>query len=73
LLTGFFGDQSQRRHNLQWYGQLGAEFYDCAATATQQATRKRMMERMAGEFDDWRRRHLKLSRELRDLRYLSLG
>jgi hypothetical protein len=73
LFTGFFGDQMQRRHNLDWYEQLGADFFDCAASATQQAERKRMMERMAGDFHDWRRRYLKLARELRDLPYLIFG
>ncbi len=73
LFTGFFGDQMQRRHNLEWYGQLGADFYDYAATATRQASRKRLMERMAEEFQDWRRRYLKLARELRELPYLIPG
>ena len=31
LLTGFFGAQLQRRHNLEWYATLGASFYDQAA------------------------------------------
>jgi hypothetical protein len=73
LFTGFFADQMQRRHNLDWYGHLGEEFYDCAATATQEANRKRLMGRMAEEFQDWRRRYLKLARELRDLPYLIPG
>jgi hypothetical protein len=73
LFTGFFGDQMQRRHNLEWYGQLGADFYDRAASATQEAARRRMMERMAEEFPDWRRRYQKLARELRDLPYLIFG
>jgi hypothetical protein len=73
LFTGFFGDQMRRRHNLDWYGHLGAEFFDCAATATQRTARKLMMERMADEFQDWRRRHLELARELRKLPYLIVG
>jgi hypothetical protein len=73
LFTGFFGDQLQNRHNLEWYGQLGADFYDLAASATQEAARKRMMERMSAEFFDWRRRYLKLARELRDMPYLLFG
>lgn len=70
IFTGFFGDQMERRYNLVWYGQIGADFYDRAAIASQQATRKRMMERMAEEFDAWRRRYLRLARELRDTPYL---
>ncbi len=70
LFTGFFADQMKHRHHLDWYGHLGADFYDLAATATRQAARKRMMERMAEDFQNWRRRYLKLSRELRDQPYL---
>jgi hypothetical protein len=73
LFTGFFGDQLQRRHNLDWYGQLGADFYDKAASSSQDAARRRMMERMAEEFQDWRRRYLKLSRQLRDCPYILFG
>jgi hypothetical protein len=73
LFTGFFGDQLQHRHNLDWYGQLGADFYGCAAVTCQQAPRRRMMGRMAEEFHDWRRRYQKLARELRDQPYLLFG
>jgi hypothetical protein len=73
LFTGFFGDQLQRRHNLEWYGQLGSDFYDRAAASSHDANRRQMMERMAEEFQDWRRRYLKLARELRDDRYMLLG
>jgi hypothetical protein len=70
LFTGFFSDQMRRRHNLDWYGHLGADFYNLAASSTEHIARKRMMGRMSEEFQDWRRRYLKLSRELRDLPYL---
>ena len=73
LFTGFFADQTRRRHNLEWYGHLGEEFFDCAATSTQIANRKRLMTRMAEEFQDWRRRYLKLARGLRELPYLLPG
>ena len=73
LFTGFFGDQLHNRHNLEWYGQLGANFYDLAASATQEAARKYMMGRMSDEFVDWRRRYLRLARELRDQPYLLFG
>lgn len=73
LFTGFFRDQMAERHNLAWYGQIGAGFYDLAATAAQEAARRRMMGRMAEEFDAWRRRYARLSRQLRDNPYLILG
>jgi len=70
IFTGFFGDQTERRHNLEWYGHIGADFFELAATSTLVVPRKQMMKRMSEEFDDWRRRYRKLSRELRDLPYL---
>jgi hypothetical protein len=70
LFTGFFGDQFHHRHNLDWYGQIGADFYELAATTSRDTSRRLMMERMALEFPDWRRRYLKLAREIRDLPYL---
>jgi hypothetical protein len=69
LLTGFFGDQLQARHNLVWYGELGAGFYGAAATLSRVPAHRRMMAHMSGEFDFWRSSHLRLSRELRELRY----
>jgi hypothetical protein len=65
LFTGFFGDQFRRRHNLDWYGQVGSGFYVSAAAACAHAERRRMLEHMAREFSAWRRRHELLSRELR--------
>jgi hypothetical protein len=73
LFTGFFHDQLQRRHNLEWYGQLGANFYDLAASAAHEAARKHMMERMSKDFVAWRRRYLRLAHELRDQPYLIFG
>jgi hypothetical protein len=69
LLTGFFGDQLQRRHNIAWYSQLGAGFYAAAAAQSRAAEHQRMMSHMAGRFEYWRGSHLKLSRELREQRY----
>ena len=69
LLTGFFGDQQRRSHNLLWYSELGAGFYAAAATQSRAAAHRRMMTHIADRFDYWRVSHLKLSRELRELRY----
>jgi len=70
LLTGFFADQMRRRHNLDWYGRLGASFYRVAAATSSMPGHKEMMTRMAGEFAYWRAAHLALSRELRQNPYL---
>jgi hypothetical protein len=69
LLTGFFGDQLRRRHNIGWYSELGAGFYSAAAALSRAAAHRRMMSHMAERFDYWRGNHQKLSRELRELRY----
>ena len=65
LLTGFVGDQQRRRFNLEWYGQMGSNFYRAAATTSRVFGHRRMMAEMAEEFDYWRAVHLKLARELR--------
>jgi len=70
LLTGFFGDQLHRRHNLDWYSGIGAGFYAAAAALSSVAAHRRMMAHMASRFDYWRGSHLRLSRELRVQRYL---
>jgi hypothetical protein len=66
VLTGFFGDQLRRRHNVEWFAAIGAGFYDRAALHGADETRARMMEAMADHFDYWRSRQRKLARELRD-------
>jgi len=66
LLTGFFQDQLRHRHNVEWYGDLGANFYSSAALFGRDRTRKRLMEAMAGRFKYWRRQHQRLAAELRD-------
>src|SRR5262245_18318096 len=46
LLTGFFADQMRGRHNLEWYGRLGASFYRVAAATSRMPGHVRMMQRM---------------------------
>jgi len=70
LLTGFFADQMRRRHNLDWYGRLGASFFRVASTTSAMQGHKDMMARMADEFPYWRAAHLALARELRQHPYL---
>lgn len=67
LLTGFFYDQLKERHNVRWYAALGAAFFDQAAHQGTDRSRSHMMEIMAARFDYWRRRQVRLARELRDL------
>jgi len=70
LLSGFFEDQMRRRHNIHWYAEMGAGFFKRAAAAEASAAKARLLETIAIRFELWRRRHARLSRELRDMPYL---
>jgi hypothetical protein len=70
LLAGFFADQMKARHNVQWYATLGAGFYYRAAARSRSPRNAEVMSAMAHHFEPWRLRHARLSRELREERYL---
>jgi hypothetical protein len=70
LLAGFFQDQMRRRHNIRWYAELGASFFSRAALYERSPHKARLLHSIARRFEPWRRRHAKLSRELRDQSYL---
>ena len=70
FLTGFFEDQMRGRHDIRWYAGLGAGFFVRAAGQVQSAKRARLLTMMARNFEPWRQRHARLSRELRDQQYL---
>ena len=69
LLAGFFEDQMRGRHNIRWYAELGAGFFDRAARQASSAHRAHLLEGLARQFEPWRRRHARLGRELRDQAY----
>jgi hypothetical protein len=66
LLTGFFGDQHRRRHNVKWYASLGAGFYASAAQLHRHRERAKMMTAMSEHFDFWRQTQARLAVELRE-------
>lgn len=70
LLAGFFEDQMRRRHNIRWYSQLGAGFFNRASTQEHSEPKARLLGTLARHFEPWRQRHARLSRELRDQAYL---
>ena len=70
FLSGFFEDQMRRRHNIEWYAGLGASFFRRAAAGGSSPKRARLLVDLAREFEPWRRRHARLSREMRDWPYL---
>jgi len=70
LLAGFFQDQMRGRHNIRWYAELGAGFFSRAALYERSPPKARLLDAIARGFEPWRRRHARLSRELRDQPYL---
>ena len=70
LLTGFFEDQMRGRHSIRWYAELGAGFFRRAAMHAPSPPKARLLDILANRFEPWRQRHARLSRELRDRRYL---
>jgi hypothetical protein len=70
LMTGFFEDQMRGRHNIRWYAQLGASFFKRAAAEDHSQRRAQLLDMIACHFELWRERQARLSRELRDLRYV---
>lgn len=65
LLAGFFEDQMRRRHNIRWYAELGAGFFDRAAFHEPSLHKARLLGAMAKGFEPWRQRHAQLGRDLR--------
>ena len=70
LLAGFFEDQMRRRHNIRWYAELGAGFFNQAAVQEPSPPKARLLHTIARRFEPWRQRHARLSRELRDRPYV---
>jgi hypothetical protein len=70
VLAGFFQDQMSRRHNIRWYSGLGASFFSRAADLERSEDKARLLNAIAGRFEPWRRRYVRLSRDLRDRPYL---
>jgi hypothetical protein len=70
VIAGFIETPMHERQNCRWYDDLGDAVYARAAAASASPRRARFFEVLAREFEPWRRRHARLSRELRDIPYL---
>ena len=70
VLAGFFEQQMRRRHAIAWYAELGAGFFIRAAARQDSERKARLLRTLGRQFEPWRRRHARLSRELRDLPYM---
>ncbi len=66
FLAGFFEDQMRRRHNIRWYSELGTGFFSRAAAYEESPAKARLLDAIGRHFEQWRQRHARLSRELRD-------
>ncbi len=70
LLAGFFEGQMRHRHNIRWYASLGAGFFSRAALQESSPAKAQLLSALSRGFEPWRKRHARLSRELRDQAYL---
>lgn len=70
LMAGFFEHQMRRRHNIHWYSKLGATFFSRAAARETSRAKAQLLDALAHGFEIWRKRHARLSREMRDWPYL---
>lgn len=70
LMAGFFEDQSRRRHDIRWYSQLGAAFFSRAAVREPSSRKARLLDTLGRQFEPWRERHARLSRDLREQVFL---
>ena len=70
LMAGFFEDQARRRHDIRWYAQLGAGFFSRAAVREPSSRKARMLDSIGRQFEPWRQRHARLSRDLREQVFL---
>jgi hypothetical protein len=72
LLAGFFCDQMRRRYAIHEYAERGASFFSRAAGLNRNPRKSALLNRMAEEFEPWRRRHARLSRMLRRQPHLTI-
>ncbi|MEX2052477.1 MAG: hypothetical protein WD991_02170 [Candidatus Paceibacterota bacterium] len=70
FLAGFFRDQMQKKHNLEWYDFIGGSFFGGASARLQKEKRAALLRGVAANFNFWAVSCRNLSRTLRDERYL---
>lgn len=70
LLVGFFRDQMRRKHNLGFYDDLGRGFFGRASLRSHHGKKAQMLRQVAQHFPEWAISCCKMSRTLREERYL---
>ena len=70
IMSGFFQNQSQRRHKISWYSEIGSGFYWRASQLESSRQKARVLHQISEDFELWRGRCALLSDFLRYQRYL---
>jgi hypothetical protein len=70
LFAGFFRDQMSRRHNVEWYDQIGQSMYERASQHSKNLQKRELFDRMAESFPAWTIICRDLSRAFRNNRLL---
>jgi hypothetical protein len=70
LFAGFFRDQMERRHNVQWYDQVGQSIYEKASLYTNNQKKRELFDRMSGSFPYWTLLCRDVSRACRENHFL---
>jgi hypothetical protein len=66
LFAGFFRDQMARRHNVEWYDQLGRSMYERASHYTADLRKRALLDHMSASFPFWTIRCRDVSRLCRE-------
>jgi hypothetical protein len=70
LFAGFFRDQMARRHNVNWYDQVGQSMYEKASQYSRDVKKRELFDRMSASFPAWTMICRNMSRACRDNRLL---
>ncbi len=70
LLVGFFRDQMKRKHNLEWYDEIGSGFFGRASDRLRHGKKANLLRQVAQHFPMWAISCNNMSRTLREERYL---
>lgn len=70
LLAGFFRKQMKRRHNIDWYDQLGTSFFEQVSERSKEDSRQEFFSRFALHFPFWSMTCSELENYMRERRLL---
>lgn len=70
FLAGFFRKQMKRRHNINWYDQLGSSFFEQVSERSKEDSRQEFFSRFALRFPFWSMTCSELENYMRERRLL---